>query len=96
MTDTQTDEALYRIGRKPPQVVQPWSTDCDCELFRRKTQLSCCKSTRFLHRLEPAEPNRDELPRLELPFRTLVDDSQHLFFRAHRKNEAAHWLELLK
>ena len=47
-------------------------------------------------RLEPAEPNRDELPRLESSRRILVNDSQKLLFRAHRKNQTAHWLELLE
>ncbi len=49
------------------------------------------------HRFEPAEPNRDEFPRLELPCRILVDDSQELrVFRSHRQNQASPRLELLK
>jgi hypothetical protein len=46
-----------------------------------------------LDRFEPAEPNRDEFPSLELPCRILVDDSQKLyFFRSNRQYQASPWL----
>src|SRR5438552_6533569 len=46
---------------------------------------------------EPAEPNRDEFPHLELPCRILVDDGQKLcLFRRQRQHKASPWLELIQ